>query len=398
MKILALGGAGAMGAVASRTAVRMPGVDELVIADRDLGAATTRARELAPAPVRACAVDVDDDVALRGALESADLVLNTVGPYYRYGPRVLRAAIDTGTHYLDICDDWEPVVEMLALDAAARAAGITAVIGMGASPGISNLLAAAAAAALDTVRDLYTAWPVDVPAAPGADGATQLIGPRGAPTAAAVHWMQQCSGEITVVAGGVLTRAAPLQPVTLVLPGGRRGTAYTVGHPEPVTLHRTVRPSGASANLMVVTPGTAAYLDVLRRDLDRGRLDNEAAVRRIARPRLSNVLRSLPKALTTRGPGTLPPFFAAAFGELAGREAAVLCRAAGAGSLLADMARATGIPLALGMSQVVDGSVGRAGVFPPDEVIDTTRFFDDIDRELGRSGDDPLFVTEREYR
>ncbi|MFN6549174.1 saccharopine dehydrogenase family protein [Mycolicibacterium septicum] len=403
MRVLALGGAGAMGAVAVRTAAYGGGVEHIVIADRDLAAAERLARELADAsvPVSARRLDVTDGTGLRDALGEADLVLNTVGPYYRFGLTVLRAAIDTGTHYLDICDDWEPTVQMLELDAPARAAGVTAVIGMGASPGVSNLLAAAAAAPLDSVRDVYTAWPVDVTAGGEEAGRDQLIGPDGSPTAAAVHWMQQSSGTITAVRAGSLTEQRPLRPVTLELPGGRRGTAYTVGHPEPVTLQRTLKPTGESANLMVISPSALAYLDVLRRGIDGGRLTNETAARRIAKPDLPGIIRSLPRALTNRGPGTLPPFFAAAFGDRRGRDTTVLAHlnpAAGIDALLTDMARATGIPLALGMSQIADGTARRAGVHPPDAVIDSDRFFADLDRELGRTGSPPLIVVDHEYR
>lgn len=403
MRVLALGGAGAMGAVAVRTAAYGGGVEHIVVADRDLVAAQRLARELADAsvPVSACRVDVTDGAGLLDALGEADLVLNTVGPYYRFGLTVLRAAIDTGTHYLDICDDWEPTVRMLELDTPARAAGVTAVIGMGASPGVSNLLAAAAAAPLDSVRDVYTAWPVDVTAGGEEAGRDQLIDPDGSPTAAAVHWMQQSSGTITAVRAGSLTEQRPLRPVTLELPGGRRGTAYTVGHPEPVTLQRTLRPTGESANLMVISPSALAYLDVLRRGIDGGRLTNETAARRIAKPDLPGIIRSLPRALATRGPGTLPPFFAAAFGDRRGRDTAVLAHlnpAAGIDALLTDMARATGIPLALGMSQIADGTARRAGVHPPDAVIDSDRFFADLDRELGRTGSPPLIVVDHEYR
>ncbi|WKG02979.1 saccharopine dehydrogenase family protein [Mycolicibacterium sp. HK-90] len=405
MRVLALGGAGAMGAVAVRTAASAGTVEHIVVADRDLGAAEGLARELAtgPVPVSARDIDITDDAALRDALAEADLVLNTVGPYYRFGLTVLRAAIDTGTHYLDICDDWEPTIQMLELDAAAAAAGVTAVIGMGASPGVSNLLAAAAAAPLDSVRDVYTAWPVDVTGRAGGDEISrdQLIGPDGSPTAAAVHWMQQISGTITAVRAGTLTEQRPLRPVALELPGGRRGAAYTVGHPEPVTLHRTLRPTGASANLMVISPSSLAYLDVLRRDIDGGRLTNEAAARRVAKPDLPGIIRSLPRALVSKRPGTLPPFFAAAFGDRHGRDTAVLAHlnpAAGIDALLTDMARATGIPLALGMSQVADGTARRPGVHPPDAVIDSGRFFTDLDRELGRTGSPPLILVEHEYR
>jgi saccharopine dehydrogenase-like NADP-dependent oxidoreductase len=42
---------------------------------------------------------------LRELLGSARLVANLAGPYYRTGTAVPDAAIDTGTDYLDICDD-----------------------------------------------------------------------------------------------------------------------------------------------------------------------------------------------------------------------------------------------------------------------------------------------------
>ncbi|SUA44887.1 Saccharopine dehydrogenase [Nocardia africana] len=222
MKVLALGGAGAMGAVAVRTAVNVPDVTEIVVADKDLGAAEelTRCLADAPVPVRAIHVDVTDVAQLRAALASADVVLNTVGPYYRFGPAILQAAIDTQTHYLDVCDDWEPTIEMLELDREARSRGVCAIIGMGASPGISNLLAAVAAAELDSVRDAYTAWPVDVD---GADDTTrddgQPLGSGSLPSAAAVHWMQQSSGTIKSVIAGRLSEQRPLRPVSLQLPG-----------------------------------------------------------------------------------------------------------------------------------------------------------------------------------
>ncbi|MET8544511.1 saccharopine dehydrogenase NADP-binding domain-containing protein [Kitasatospora sp. NPDC004799] len=384
MRLLALGGAGAMGRVAARVAAALPGVHELVVADRDLDAARRTAAALAagaPVPVRAARVDVTDGAGLHAALAEADAVLNTVGPYYRYGLDVLRAAIRTGTHYLDICDDWEPTAAMLELDGEARAAGVRAVLGTGASPGVSNLLAARAAARLDTLTDLYTAWPVDVgPEAGSPPADTPPRDPGGAPSAAAVHWMQQISGTVAAVEGGRLVRRPPLRPVVLDLPGGHRGTAYTVGHPEPVTLHRSLRPGGDAADLMVVRAGTAAYLDVLRDDLDAGRLTNETAAADLDRPTVRRTLRAAARAARFRGPGTLPPFFAAATGIRDGRPAAVLVHLRGADGLLADMAEATGVPAGLGLAQVLDGTVGP-GVHPPEAVIDGGRFFAELARE-----------------
>ncbi|MFE7662240.1 saccharopine dehydrogenase family protein [Streptomyces celluloflavus] len=402
MRILALGGPGAMGAVAVRVAARLPGVTEMVVADRNLAAAQALVDRLAgtaKVPMRALAVDVTDATALRTALEDADVVLNTVGPYFRFGMTVLRSAIAAGTHYLDICDDWEPTLEMLALDEDARAAGVCAVVGMGASPGVSNLLAARAVRQLDHVQDLYTAWPVDVTS--GGNDDEQMSDAEGRPTAAAVHWMEQISGEVAMISGGQLVQRQPLLPVALDVSPGHSGTAYTVGHPEPVTLHRSFRPAGEAANLMVVTPGTVAYLDVLRRDIDAGKLTGETAAADLVRPSVSRALRATAGAVTRKGPGSLPPFFAVARGTRNGAPVTALARLAdtpGATALVNDMAEATGIPLALGLAQLLDGTVRHPGVHPPETAVDAGRFFADLVRQVpglagGRGAPDGVALT-----
>ncbi|UGT40937.1 saccharopine dehydrogenase NADP-binding domain-containing protein [Nocardia yamanashiensis] len=398
MRVLALGGAGAMGAAAVRVAADFPDVDEIVIADRDIGAARALAADLSDATVRlrVAQVDVTDSDGLRAALEEADVVLNTVGPYYEFGITVLRAAIATGTDYLDICDDWEPTLDMLALDAEARAAGVCAIVGMGASPGVSNLLAWSAARDLDSVRDVYTAWPVD--AAGADDDRAQLIGPDGRPSAAAVHWMQQISGTIATVGDGRLVRQRPLRPVRMLLPGDRRGTAYTVGHPEPVTLHRSLEITGDAVNLMVIKSATVAYLDDLRRDIDAGALSNQRAAALLAEPGAWRGIRSLLAAPLFRSPGTLPPFFAVATGTRAGRPETVLARLSGgleSFAISTDMATATGIPLALGLSQLVAGRVRRPGVHPPETIIDPDRFFAGLLAHLGAADAESGIVLER---
>ncbi|MGV9413892.1 saccharopine dehydrogenase family protein [Nocardia sp. NPDC003693] len=386
MRVLALGGAGAMGAAAAGAVAGVAGVTEVVVADRDLGGAQRVAAGLGAAGVRvrAVRVDITDAVELREALGDVDVVLNTVGPYYEFGLTVLGAAIEAGVHYLDICDDWEPTLDMLGLDERAREAGVCAIVGMGASPGVSNLLALSAARRFEVLRDVYTAWPVD---AGGMDpDRSELSGPGGKPSAAVVHWMQQVSGTVAQVRDGRVSRRRPLRAVRLDLPGGLGGTAYTCGHPEPVTLHRTLRPTGESANLMIVKPATAAYLDSLRRDIDAGKLTNAEAAALVLQPGVLRGLKAAIASLWFAAPRTLPPFFAVATGTREGREETVLARLPERlerFALTADMATVTGVPLALGLSQVVDGTARRPGVHPPEAVVDPERLLADLARHLG---------------
>ena len=84
------------------------------------------------------AIDVADAGALAKLAKEAAIIVNTTD-----GTRsieILRAAIQVRVPYLDVHGTLL-VDERLALSAAAEAAGITALIGMGCSPGITNMLA-----------------------------------------------------------------------------------------------------------------------------------------------------------------------------------------------------------------------------------------------------------------
>jgi saccharopine dehydrogenase-like NADP-dependent oxidoreductase len=191
MRILVTGGGGEMGAYACRALAKADEVDEVVIADRDEARAAALALELGPS-ARSVALDISDPGALRGALAGVEIVLNTAGPFYRFGRLVLEAAIETGTQYLDICDDWEPTLEMLELDEQARNAGVTAVIGIGASPGTSNMLAVLAMNQCDTVDRVFTAWRASAPSRSVREN------PEPESNAALVHWVHNCSDPIKV--------------------------------------------------------------------------------------------------------------------------------------------------------------------------------------------------------
>ncbi|MGL5444623.1 MAG: saccharopine dehydrogenase, partial [[Mycobacterium] stephanolepidis] len=193
--------------------------------------------------------------------------------------------------------------------------------------------------------------------------------------------------------------------VALDLPAGHRGTAYSIGHPESITLRRSLKPIGTVLNLMVIKPWTVAYLDTLRRDIDTGLLTREQAAAAFAVPGMRRAVRSAYAAVRLRGPGTLPPFFAAVVGERGGDRHTALARLNLTGpqaqpmrSALRDMARITGVPLALGMAQVIDGTARRVGVHPPEAVIEPRRFFADLGTALGCAPGIPPYLVEHAPR
>ncbi|MGU3650870.1 saccharopine dehydrogenase NADP-binding domain-containing protein [Mycolicibacterium sp. A43C] len=367
-------GTGAVGAEIARTLALQSSVDSVMLCDIDIDNARRIADELAPAraPVSARKVDITNGAELRAALAEVEVVVCAVGPFYRFGPAVLEAALDTGTHYVDICDDWETTEQLLAFDERARSVGVCAVTGAGASPGLSTLLAAHAAARLDRVSSIYTAWPVDI-----TDDASASTTPLDG--AAGVHWMHQSSGLVAEVSDGAIIYRPPLRPVVLQLPDGSSGTGYTIGHPEPMTLRDTVFPCGEAACLMLLRPATARYLDVLRRDMDRGRLTSQEAAGLLDRPSLSRVLRSCLGRRRWNGAGSLPQFFAAADGLRLGsaHRVSVHLEYDYLGELFGSMAVSTGVPAALIAVQLATGDLPW-GLYPPDRVVDRERLFADL--------------------
>jgi saccharopine dehydrogenase-like NADP-dependent oxidoreductase len=106
------------------------------------------------------AVALDDTQSLLGAISSADLVVHCAGPFRQQAPLVLQACIDRRVDYVDVSDDRLFTLAALAANAAAQAAGITAVVNTGVFPGISNSMARQAVEQLDIATDIEISYVV----------------------------------------------------------------------------------------------------------------------------------------------------------------------------------------------------------------------------------------------
>lgn len=375
MKIIALGGSGMMGRIAARRLAHDPRVQEIVIADLDLDAAQALATELAGlsglgASVTAVRADVTDGAQLRALFADADLVINTVGPYYRFGVPVLEAAIDARTHYIDICDDPEPTVGMIALDARAREARITAIVGMGASPGFTNVLGALATRGLTDITVMRCAWAITTDR-----GYDLLDSHRDGKSAAAVeHLLEQITGTVTASIDGSLVETLPLRPVRIDLEGLGSGTAYTVGHPEPVAFHHTYAPSVAAECFVLATVDRAAEMTITKEWLETGVVDLTEAARLFSNSEDALVRTAVERSAEFEGLGTLPEFFVTAQGTLDG---AVVTQFAALDGVPHDLDEITGIPLAVAVGNII-GRELPVGVLTPDTVIEPETFLRDL--------------------
>ncbi len=115
-------------------------------------------------------VDAHDRQSLHRALTDVDVVINCIGPYIGNGLHIIEAAVDAHTHYVDLASEQEHLRRALRFGDAARAAGVTVLVGAGAYPGLSGLLLQTLLAAMpDATRAelaLITAHPREGEAGP----------------------------------------------------------------------------------------------------------------------------------------------------------------------------------------------------------------------------------------
>jgi saccharopine dehydrogenase (NAD+, L-lysine-forming) len=306
-------------------------------------------------------VDVLDDKKLTKAIEGSDVVLNCVGPFYKFGPATLKAAINAGVNYVDICDDIDATELQLKMDASARRAGISACIGMGSSPGVTNLLAKFTADhLLDSVEsiDLFHAHggePVE-----GAG----VIGHR-------IHCMQL---DIPVYLGGVLKKVrffdkagvALQEDVNFRVVGTHR--VYPYPHPETLTLPKYIKCQRVTNKGTVLPDEYFQFtLDVVQKALKSGKLSLKDEQSPVLSSLISNIIQQRERILKETK-----------FGEQRGCVKIVVSGKEGAEhhsyvfSLASQgqaMGEGTGIPAAFGAALMQRGKVTSRGVLPPEGCI-----------------------------
>lgn len=350
-------------------------VSSIVVADRSLERAEASAG-VHGGRASATELDVSDGGALRSALEEVDAVVNTIGPFQRFGSLVLEAAIATGTDYIDICDDWEPTLAALKLDLRARQAGVTAVVGMGSSPGVNNVLSAIALDQLEKADRLVVGW--------RASGQRPL-GEGERVSAAIDHWMEGCSGEISIWRNSGFVKVRPLEEITLDLPGFGQGKVWSVGHPEPLTMPLLRPDLEECVCVMSGRPGMIKAIAELGSAIDNGDLDIPAAGR-------AYFEKSGVRGKEAGEAAPFPYMFAYAEGSVDGSSTRVVVSADDALPASGGMATATCVPVAACLGLMLRGEVPAKGVLMPERAVVPDRFLGLLAERAGRPSNGALKI------
>jgi lysine 6-dehydrogenase len=142
-------GAGLQAQAACFDLVQQKDVTEIVVADSDPARAAALAKRWKDPRVKPVTLDVSDERAATAALKGARAALSAVP--YRFNASLARAAVAAGSSFCDLGGNNDVVAAELALDAQAKAAGVTIVPDCGLAPGLVSLLLAHAVADFDRV-------------------------------------------------------------------------------------------------------------------------------------------------------------------------------------------------------------------------------------------------------
>ena len=225
MVSVAIVGVGQMGGAALRILLEELPDARFVAMDR-APEALARAEALDPRRVSGRVVDVStEEVDLAGV----DLVLNMSGPFFAGSGSLAQDALRSGTTYIDIGDDLEATDSILALDAAAKSAGVALITGAGWSPGVTNWCAARLLEEHPHADGVQVVW------------ATHERNPGG--LAPLRHMLHMAVSPCPVWSDGRWVESPGFVPATAAEfdfpePLGRI-EAYDTAHPEPRTLART---------------------------------------------------------------------------------------------------------------------------------------------------------------
>ncbi len=403
MNILALGGSGDMGRMAVAILLESPNATSITVADKNYERAKHLVDLIDTDKLKAVEIDITEKNKLIELISSHDFVMNTVGPYYKFASMILDAVIEAKKPYVDICDDWKPTLDLLEMDDKAKKAGITAIIGIGASPGITNLMAVVACSKLDEVDDLITAWGY---------GSGERVGSKPKyfiepgkfykkfkdmpviANAATMHLFYEALEEIPTYRDGKFFNIKPLTDADpFQFPGFKDTYVCHIGHPEPVTLPRVLKVNSVS-NLMYMGK---SITEIVRKYTQQ--ISNKDQTISEATIKFGEELRNMRRdnEFIKEYIGMPPGLSVIATGMRDGRRMKVAI--ANNYVPFGGMAGVTSIPLVLAAEMLINGEITEKGVLTPEEAIpDPMEFFDRYAKHCGEdlTGNDVLLIKEVE--
>jgi saccharopine dehydrogenase-like NADP-dependent oxidoreductase len=375
MHIIVLGGAGAMGRIAVRTLTEYEDIDQVTIADYNEDRAREVASTLNSSKIQVRQIDVNDAERLSALVRGAGVVLNAVE--YVFNLPILKACIQEKVHYADLGGLFHVTRKLMDMSAQVEAAGITAVLGMGGTPGITNLLARAAVEKLDRVDSIK----VQLGCSDDTPSTAPLVAPYSIRTI-----LDEFTKQPQVFQDGVWYPQQPLtgqEELIFPLPVGRATAIYSL-HSECATFPVSFRDKGIRhVSFKIAFPSD--FLTKLKFLVDIGFGSDEPINVRGAKVSPREVLAKLLEMAPVEDvePRDCDVLRVAVVGLAGGQQVEITNQVVvlpyrrwgiGAGAL------DTGTPLAIAGRMLANGEVTRRGASGPELCIPVQPFFKELAR------------------
>lgn len=250
-------GVGAVGAVIATHLVKDPEVSKVVLSDINVDVAKKLAKRLNSEKASALRIDAGNRNDLANAMRKIDVVINATLP--RYNLRIMDETLKSNVHYMDLASDIPPdsVRKQLNLNDEWKDANLTAIMGLGADPGMSNLFARYLTDKMDRVDEIRVR-----------DGDTGISKETAFPCLFSPEVLiDEVLAEPQIYKDGALVKISPLggeETYSFPKPVGPL-TVYFVDHEEPETLSRFINKGLCYADFkLALSPEAVQIVNVLR--------------------------------------------------------------------------------------------------------------------------------------
>ncbi len=249
MKTLVLGASGQIGAYTVQDLVEFYKA-EVIASSRKIANVKKAMTDLRLANrVRIMELDATNtaDVAKVAQAEKVDTIINCA--WYQTNLSAMEASLRAGAHYTDLGGLFDTTLKQLQLDQKWKDAGIKATIGVGSTPGLTNIAGAGGAAKLDRVDtiNIYCTWGNTLPTKEAGWSGYSIRTVMDELTQEPVMWLNGRHAKQPILSGE--TTVAMQDPIGKI-------TAYYVKHSEPATMGKYIGKGCRNVTFRIGFPST----------------------------------------------------------------------------------------------------------------------------------------------
>lgn len=362
-------GCGAVGSYAAKVLSMSNIFSEIIVGDLDPEKPQQLVQSLGSKNISAAQFDALNSGSIKNLIKGSQVVLNCVGPYYKFGVPILKASIEAGVDYVDVCDDFDATEGLLNLDEEAKGRDVSALVGMGASPGLVSVLARFCTETLLDETESVDIYHVH--------GGERMEG-----AGVVKHRIHSMLIDIPVFMDGKLKivkmfdKSGEELEETVDLPDLGKCDVYVYAHPETITFPKYLKIKKRVTNLGLVLP--PAYAELIKGIVKLG-ITSETPIdingQKVAPLDfavnfiISARERFLKEAGLTEPRGCLMMVIS---GKKKSEKNSYIFSISSKG---AGMREGTAIPAALGAMLMGQGKIKRKGAFPAEAGVDPMDFF-----------------------